>query len=243
MDGAERVALAHGPAVALLEVGRGPRQIEVVDRAGADLQVDALVGDRVGDDDVVLRRRGGVARPGAGAGRGRLGGEAVELAGDADAVRGFGLVGVQDGDALARDPVAHEHLAHPLMDRGRLAEDDVAAVRARGDPLRALGQLRGRVGRARQVALDLDRLAVPVDALGGHTALEGCLVGVAVLEGRVQGDQREAREQAEDRVGLAALRVRVGQDLLDLRDVMVVLGLLLGVHLDRDRLDDRGAGV
>ena len=44
----------HAAPVALLE-GRGlPGQIEVVNRAGSCLKVDALIGDGVGDHDVVL---------------------------------------------------------------------------------------------------------------------------------------------------------------------------------------------
>jgi hypothetical protein len=72
-DRAERVALAHGPAVALLEVGRCPRQIEVVDRAGADLEIDALVGDRVRNHHVELRRDRAVRWTCARAWRRRLG--------------------------------------------------------------------------------------------------------------------------------------------------------------------------
>jgi hypothetical protein len=56
LDGRERVPLADAAAVALLERRRLPRQVEVVDGAGPRLQVDALVGDGVGDHDVELRR-------------------------------------------------------------------------------------------------------------------------------------------------------------------------------------------
>jgi hypothetical protein len=88
LDDRQLVALADGPAVALLEVGRRPRQIEVVDRAGAGLQVDALVRDRVGDDDVVLRRHALVLALAQAPGAGGSATDAVELAGDADAIGG-----------------------------------------------------------------------------------------------------------------------------------------------------------
>jgi hypothetical protein len=57
-----------------------------------------------------------------------------------------------------------------------------------------------------------------------------CLVGVALVELGVQGDQREPGEQAEDAVAGAAVRVGVLEHVLDLRDVGAVLVLLFVVH-------------
>ncbi len=70
------------------------------------------------------------------------------------------------------------------------------------------------------------------------TAGERGVVVVAVLERAMQGDEREAREQAEDHVAGAAVGVRVAEDLLDAGDVMAVLRLLDLVHGDRDGLHD-----
>jgi hypothetical protein len=214
------VALAHDPAVALLEVRGGPGQIEVMHRAAADLQVDALVGDRVGDDHVVLRRHPLAAPAGAGTRRGRLGGDAIELAGDADAVGPLGLDRVEDGDALARHPVGDQHLAHPQVHGGRLAEDDVPAARAGGHALGAGRQL----GRG---------------VIGGGDGGERLVVFHAAVELCVQGDEREAREQAEDLVLAAALDLRLLERALELSDELAVQVLLLGAERHADLLDAR----
>jgi hypothetical protein len=211
----------------------------VVDRAGADLKIEALVHDRVTNDDVFLRWDRGGARSAAGARRRWLGGEAVELAGDAEAVGGLGLRRVHDGDAVTRDPVLHEDLDEPQVHSGGFAEDEVAAMRARGHAPGALDELRARVLRTRE--RDLDDLDLPLLVVAtaiNHTTGKRRAVVVAVLERAVQGDQREAREQAEDHVAGAAVGVRVAEDLLDAGDVVAVLRLLDLVHGDRDGLHD-----
>ena len=258
IDGAERIPLADAAAVSLLEVGRGPGHVDVVQHAGAHLQVDALVDDGVTDQHVQERRRGLVRGTGAGAGRGGLAAEPVKLAGDADAVGGRRRLAVQDGDAVARDAVLHQRLADPLVGRGRLAEDHVAAVRAGGDATRALDELRGLVVvRPRQRPLD-DHVSVLVgvaadrptarlphaDLILGDRSLRGAtgqrrLVGVALVELGVQRDQREPGEQAEDAIAGASVRIGVLEHVLDLGDVGAVLVLLRVVHDDGDDLRDR----
>jgi len=101
--------LAHAPAVALLEGGGLPGHVEVVNRAGAALEVHALVGDLVGDDDVVLR------------------GDVVVVAGTARAVEGLGnllaqlevlgVLGVEDGDAGRVHAAFHQQVPHPVVAR------------------------------------------------------------------------------------------------------------------------------
>ncbi len=105
------------------------------------------------------------------------------------------------------------------------------------DALGALDQLGALVGRLREAELDELDAAVGVrDLLLDDAALERDRVGVAVLERGVERDQREAGEQAQDDVA-RAVRARVLEDVLDLRDVLAVAPLLLLVHVDRDGLD------
>ena len=127
-----------------------------------------------------------------------------------------------------------------------MAPEQIQGERADGRAdIYALGvilyeMLTGRPPFVSRNPADLMRQHVSREPYPPRLAVEGvpAVLDAAVQLG-VQGDQGEAREQAQDRVALAAFGVRVLEDLLDLRNVAGVLLLLLVVHLDRQRLDDR----
>ncbi|WP_293245892.1 hypothetical protein [Nannocystis sp.] len=160
-----------------------PRQIDVVDGAGAALQVGALSTDRVGDHDDVPT--------------------GVEIVCELDAVGGrLGTLRIEQGDTGARDAVLDEHLAQPHLRRERFQEDDMAAAWRGEDALRDRDKLRRaeRVGRGQifategvvpavaLVELGVDRHEAQADdqaerhvaAAGGHLGREGVGVGAGL---------------------------------------------------------------
>ena len=87
----------------------------MVDRAGARLKVDALVGDGVGDHHVELGLRLAL-------------GLAIELLGDALTVGGVGRdLGVQHADPVGGDPRVHQRHLDPAVGGDVVHEHDVAA--------------------------------------------------------------------------------------------------------------------
>ena len=143
------VALTLAAAVALLQRGGLVRKVAVVDGAGAALQVQALVGDAVGDDHVVKRLVGGEALGDllAGQRRGRH-------------------FAVEDGDALGRNSHGDESLAHPVVRGDVVEENQVPALFALGHGLgdgvelgtaRVLDLFGGRIAPGAAVELRVHR--------------------------------------------------------------------------------------
>ena len=151
LDVRERVALSVTAAVALIELLRRPADIHVVNRAGAALEIDALLADGVGDEHVVL---------------GGDGVAAVELArGSLPIGRGGRDDGVEDADPLGGDTGLDEHVANPHVRRDVVGEDDVTAAAQREHALGQGVELR-RVRRRDQVRVAPLELLIELGVLG-----------------------------------------------------------------------------